>query len=154
MECSGLPPLSRAAVLLQGFFSARLEYNPATMAKAKRKKTASKRKLRRRGPTGSAAKLPKEAVTLVVILRAKEGQQGLLEAELRALIAPTRREEGCLIYDLHHAIDMPGTFLLHEVWATRDHHRLHMKTPHFLRWDARKDALLSGREATFWQQLA
>jgi quinol monooxygenase YgiN len=90
----------------------------------------------------------------VVILRAKEGQQGLLEAEIRALIGPTRREEGCLIYDLHHAIDTPGTFLLHEVWATRDHHRLHMKTPHFLRWDARKDALLATREVSFWQQLA
>ena len=137
-----------------GLFSARLEYNPATMAKAKRKKTSSTRRVARHGPTRSAAKLPKEAVTLVVILRAKGGQQGLLEAEIRALIGPTRREEGCLIYDLHHAIDTPGTFLLHEVWATRDHHRLHMKTPHFLRWDARKDALLATREVSFWQQLA
>ena len=150
-------PLCRTAVLPSAgpSFSARLEYNPATMAKAKRKKkTSSTRRVARRGPTGSAAKLPKEAVTLVVILRAKEGQQGLLEAELRALIGPTRREEGCLTYDLHHAIDTPGTFLLHEIWSTRDHHRLHMKTPHFLRWDARKDALLATREVSFWQQLA
>ena len=123
------------------------------MAKAKRKKTSSKRKLARR-PTRAAAKLPKDAVILVVILRGKEGQEGLLEAELRALIPPTRREEGCITYDLHRALDTPGTFLLHEVWATRDHHKLHTKTPHFLRWDARKDALLAIREATFWQQLA
>jgi quinol monooxygenase YgiN len=120
------------------------------MANRKTKKPAARRKLR----LSSAVKLPKNAVTLVVILRAKEGQEGLLEAELRALIAPTRREEGCLTYDLHRALDTPGAFLLHEVWATPDHHRLHPKTPHFLRWDARKDALLAGREATFWQQLA
>jgi quinol monooxygenase YgiN len=123
---------------------------PATMAKRKAKKPAARRKARSRG----TAKLPKSAVTLVVILRAKEGQELLLEAELRALIAPTRREDGCLTYDLHRALEIPSAFLLHEVWATRDHHRLHTKTPHFLRWDARKDALLAGRDATFWSQLA
>lgn len=120
------------------------------MAKRKAKKPATRRKARSR----TVAKLPKNAVTLVVILRAKEGQEGLLEAELRALIAPTRREDGCLTYDLHRALDIPGAFLLHEVWATREHHRLHTKTLHFLRWDARKDALLAGRDATFWSQLA
>jgi quinol monooxygenase YgiN len=123
------------------------------MAKPK-KKTSAKRKAARRRPTSGSAKLPKNAVTLVVILRAKEGQELLLEAELRALLAPTRREEGCLTYDLHRAIDTPGAYLLHEVWATREHHRLHTKTPHFLRWDARKDALLTGRDVTFWSQLA
>jgi len=120
------------------------------MAKRKTKKHAARRKVR----LSSASKLPKNAVTLAVILRAKEGQEGLLEAELRALIAPTRREEGCLTYDLHRALEIPGAFLLHEVWATREHHRLHTKTRHFLRWDARKDALLAGRDATFWQRLA
>jgi quinol monooxygenase YgiN len=123
---------------------------PATMAKRKARRPATRRKARR----GAPAKLPKNAVTLVVILRAKEGQEPLLEAELRALIAPTRREDGCLTYDLHRALEIPGAFLLHEVWATREHHRLHTKTPHFLRWDARKDALLAGRDANFWQQLA
>ena len=66
----------------------------------------------------------------------------MLEAELRALMSPTRREEGCWQYDLHHAIDQPGMFLLHEVWESREHHTEHTKTPHFLRWNARKDALL------------
>jgi quinol monooxygenase YgiN len=123
---------------------------PATMAKRKAKKHATRHKARSR----TAAKLPKHAVTLVVILRAKQGQEGVLEAELRALLAPTRREDGCLAYDLHRALEIPGAFLLHEVWATREHHRLHTKTLHFLRWDARKDALLAGRDATFWSPLA
>ena len=123
------------------------------MAKRK-KKTSAKRNFTRRRTTTAAAKLPKNAVTLVVILRAKQGQEFLLEAELSALIAPTRREEGCLTYDLHRALDTAGAFLLHEIWATREHHRLHTKTPHFLRWDARKDALLATRDATFWSHVA
>ena len=98
-------------------------------------------------------KLPREAVTLVVLLRSKEGQHLLLEAEIRALLAPTRKEEGCLQYDLHHSPDNPSLFLLHEVWATRAHHTAHTKTSHFLRWDARKDSLLASRDITFWQQI-
>jgi len=122
------------------------------MAKRKAKKAAVR--ARRKRGRGERGKLPKEAVTLIVILRAKEGQAALLEAELRALIAPTRREDGCLRYDLHRGTEVPGTFLLHEVWATREHHRLHMNTPHFLRWNAGKDALLAARDGTFWSQIA
>ena len=122
------------------------------MAKRKAKKIAARASPKR--GSGRAGKLPKEAVTLIVILRAKEGQGVLLEAELRALIAPTRREDGCLTYDLHRGTEIPGAFLLHEVWASREHHRLHTSTPHFLRWNARKDALLAARDATFWTQVA
>lgn len=120
----------------------------------KSKQTASKRGARSRKTFSfGRGKLPKQAVTLMVILRAKEGQQALLEAELRALVAPTRKEDGCLAYDLHQNADAPGAFLLHEVWASREHHRAHTQTPHFLRWNARKDALLAARDATFWTQL-
>lgn len=121
------------------------------MAKRRSKRPRPRSKGSRRSARG---KLPKDAVTLVVILRAREGQAVLLEAELRALIGPTRKEEGCLRYDLHRSVDGPAAFLLHEVWETREHHTRHTKTPHFLRWDARKDALIALRDATFWKQLA
>lgn len=120
------------------------------MAKQRRRKAGSRRSRDRNTATG---KLPKDAVTLVVILRARDGQEILLEAELRALIGPTRKEEGCLRYDLHRSLEGPAAFLLHEVWETREHHTKHTKTPHFLRWNARKDSLIISREATFWKQL-
>jgi quinol monooxygenase YgiN len=129
------------------------------MARRKAKRAASKRSgkknsLRRTRPRSRGnAKLPKEAVTLIVLLRAREGQETILEAELRALAGPTRKEEGCLRYDLHRSVDTLGALLLHEVWASRDAHTEHTHTPHFLRWNARKDALLAGRDATFWKQV-
>jgi quinol monooxygenase YgiN len=124
------------------------------MARRKAKKSARHRSRRKKSKGAKVVKLPKHAVTLVVILRAKEGQEPLLEAELHALVAPTRREEGCLQYDVHRSTDLPSQFLLHEVWETREHHTAHTRTPHFLRWNARKDSLLVAREATFWQQIA
>jgi quinol monooxygenase YgiN len=122
---------------------------------AKRKKKArrlARPKSRRKAASGG--KLPRNAVTLIVILRPREGQEILLEAELRALIGPTRKEEGCISYELHRALEPPGGFLLHEVWASRDAHTEHMHSPHFLRWNARKDALLTSRDGTFWTQIA
>ncbi len=123
------------------------------MAKRKTKaRRPSRSKARRKAASGG--KLPKDAVTLIVILRAREGQETLLEAELRALVGPSRKEEGCLTFDLHRSVDTPGAFLLHEVWASRDAHTEHMHTPHFLRWNAGKDALLTSRDGTFWKQIA
>ena len=126
------------------------------MAKRRARKAATRKPKRgaRRARGTVGGKLPKGAVTLIVILRAREGQETLLEAELRAMVGPTRKEEGCLRYDLHRSIDTPGALLLHEVWNSREAHTEHTHSPHFLRWNARKDALLASRDATFWTQVA
>lgn len=123
------------------------------MPKRKTKARRPARKKARKKPS-SGGKLPKDAVTRMVVLRAREGQELLLEAELRALIGPSRKEEGCLTFDLHGSADQHGSYLLHEVWASRDAHTEHTHTPHFLRFDARKDALVTSRDGAFWKQIA
>src|SRR6266446_8388156 len=118
------------------------------MAKRKAKRAASRRSSKKKSSRKTRsrprvnAKLPKDAVTLIVLLRAREGQETILEAELRALVGPTRKEAGCIRYDLHRSVDVLGAFLLHEVWETREAHTQHTNSPHFLRWNARKDALI------------
>jgi quinol monooxygenase YgiN len=123
------------------------------MAKRKARRSAAKR-LTRRKSRSSSGKLPKDAITRTVVLKPRPGQEILLEAELRALIGPSRKEEGCFTFDIHRSVEPPTAFLLHEVWASLDHHMRHTKTPHFLRWDARKDALIVSREGVFWRQIA
>jgi quinol monooxygenase YgiN len=123
------------------------------MAKRKTKaRRPARSKARRKAASGG--RLPKDAVTQIVILHAREGQETLLEAELRALIGPSRKEEGCMTFDLYRALETPGAFLLHEVWTSRDAHTEHIHTPHFLRWNAGKDALITSRDGTFWKQIA
>ncbi len=118
-----------------------------------KRKTKKKPSHPRKSQKASKAKLPKDAITLIVQLRPREGQETLLEAELRALVGPTRKEDGCLTYDLHRSAEGPSAFLLDEVWASREAHSRHTNTPHFLRWNARKDALLASREVTYWKQV-
>ena len=127
------------------------------MAKRKARRASSARRSRRsrsRRLTGVYDKLPKDAATLLVVLRPREGQEIFLEAELRALIGPTRKEDGCLRYDLYRSSEGPVAYLLYEIWESRERHTAHTKTDHFLRWNARKDSLLASREAGFWKQIA
>jgi quinol monooxygenase YgiN len=123
------------------------------MAKRKAKKEARRASGARRRKRSAAGKLPKDAATLIVQLRAREGQETILDAELRALTGPSRKEDGCFRFDLYRSVDTPGAFLLHEVWASREAHTEHTHTPHFLRWNARKDALIASRDGTFWKQV-
>ncbi len=97
-------------------------------------------------------RLTENAVTLTVQFHAREGQEGVLEQELRNLVGPTRKEDGCLAYELHRAANTPGLFMLIEIWASRDHHTRHLETPHMQRWAACKDAFLASREASFWKR--
>jgi quinol monooxygenase YgiN len=126
------------------------------MAKPKRKKSAKRSPARKsaRHSSAKSVKLPKDAVALAVIMHAKPGQELLLQAELSALVKPTRKEPGCIAYDLHRSADIPGDFLFFEIWASREAHAEHKRTPHFLRWNARKDTLLAAREATFWKKIS
>jgi len=123
------------------------------MAKSKAKKKTRKPSRAKGRKRPAAGKLPKDAATLIVHLRAREGQETILEAELRALTGPSRKEDGCFRFDLYRSVDTPGAFLLHEVWASREAHTEHTHTPHFLRWNARKDSLITSRDATFWKQV-
>jgi quinol monooxygenase YgiN len=120
---------------------------------ARGRKRGSGRAESRKGRSGVKGKAGKDAVTLIVQLRPREGQEILLEAELRALIGPTRKEEGCLVYDLYRTAEGVAGFMLYEVWAKREDHTRHTNTPHFLRWNARKDALLHSYDRAFWKQI-
>src|SRR6266404_1031750 len=64
---------------------------PAIMAKKKTKRASGKKRVRRGSKARSNEKLPKDAVTLAVILRPRDGQDMMLEAELRSDRAYAKR---------------------------------------------------------------
>jgi len=64
---------------------------------------------------------------------AKPGQQSRLRDELNRLIAPTRAESGCILYDLHESVDDPAQFLFYEIWQSQAHLDAHFQTPHLQR---------------------
>jgi len=125
-----------------------------TKSSAKRKKPA--RSKRPAAPQWKPFLISQDSVMLLVILQARPGKEQELEKELRALIVPTRQEEGCLRYSLYGATESgnAGTFLFYEVWRTPEDHTLHTQTPHFKHFAARKDELVEARDSAFWKQIA
>lgn len=49
---------------------------------------------------------------------------------LKKLVFVTRKEEGCLQYDLIEDIENKGVFFLVELWESQEHHYQHTGTEH------------------------
>jgi len=60
-----------------------------------------------------------ELLTVVAEFQAIAGKEAEARAALLALIEPTRKEQGCVQYDLHVLNDQPGRFLFYENWSSR-----------------------------------
>lgn len=75
---------------------------------------------------------------IVALFRFKENH--LMEAvELfQTLVRETRKEAGCLQYDLIEDKDNKGTFFLVELWEIVEHHNAHNGTDHLMEF--RKNA--------------
>lgn len=52
---------------------------------------------------------------------------------MRELVAATRREEGCISYEVHQDIKQPTILTMLEEWQSEAALAEHMKTPHFTR---------------------
>lgn len=57
---------------------------------------------------------------------------------LKKLVFETRKEEGCLQYDLIEDIENKGVFFLVELWETEEHHHQHNGSEHL--FEFRKNA--------------
>jgi len=84
-----------------------------------------------------------EPLTVVATLEAKPGQEAALEQALRALLLPTRAEQGCVTYDLHRSAETPGLFVFHETWSSRPLWEAHMRSPHLQAFGAQQEALVA-----------
>ncbi len=84
-----------------------------------------------------------QPLIVVAEMKAKAGLEAELKKQTMALIAPTRREEGCVQYDLHECDSEPGRFLFYEIWASHAAWQTHMKQPHLERFLGGLDAVLS-----------
>ncbi len=70
-----------------------------------------------------------KSLTVVAQLKAKPGKESQVRQELLSLVAPSRKDAGCLNYDLHQAVDNPTLFLFHENWTSKAHLDAHLQKP-------------------------
>jgi len=83
-----------------------------------------------------------EKLTIVARIESKKNSIGVVEAELLKLIEPTRKEAGCLQYDLHQDNDHPENFLFFENWESRESWQEHMNNEHLKAYMAATEGLI------------
>jgi quinol monooxygenase YgiN len=80
--------------------------------------------------SGGSTEVPKGAVILTAIVKAKPGQEDAVKDALLSLVEPTRKESGCLLYNLHQSKSDQTMFMFYEQWASKEALDAHGKTPH------------------------
>ena len=79
---------------------------------------------------------PKEmkenTLTVVAIAETSADRAEELKSVCMGLIEPTRKENGCISYDLYQDTTNPGKFTFIENWQSKEHLDVHLKTPHLV----------------------
>ena len=86
--------------------------------------------------------MDKPPLTVFAEFHAKPGREEELRGLLMGLLEPTRKEQGCLRYDLHRDNDKPGHFLFFENWTSMALLQAHLASPHLTSFQARSADLL------------
>lgn len=71
-----------------------------------------------------------QPVRVVATLRCKPGLGGEALAPMRACVAETRREPGCIDYAAYRAPENADRIVVVELWESRDALAIHNRTPH------------------------
>lgn len=75
-------------------------------------------------------------LTIVANIRAKADKVEIVKSELLKLIETTRKEAGCINYDLHQDNQNPTHFLFFENWESRELWQQHMNNTHLAEYMA------------------
>jgi quinol monooxygenase YgiN len=101
--------------------------------------------------------MPNDHVILNVHLQAAAGREEEAAAQLRKLVAPTRREPGCVQYLLHRDPQDPTKFMFYEEFQSDDALQQHTQAPYFQEWvayQAAHEGLIENVTVTFWRSLS
>lgn len=74
--------------------------------------------------------MAKQVLGVVARIVAKPGSIERVKAALASLMEPTRREHGCLVYDLMQSTSDPAEFTFYEEWTDEAALDAHSRSPH------------------------
>ena len=93
-------------------------------------------------------------ITVVANIKARAGKETDTKAALMALIEPTRKENGCLKYDLHISASDASEFLFYEHWTSEDALVKHSQSEHIKGLKERSEELLARpTTVTIWRMI-
>ena len=93
-------------------------------------------------------------LTVMALIRAKSEKEEIVKQGLLALLEPTRKEAGCINYDLHQSVGTPGLFMFYENWKSNKDLDEHLKMPYMKDFMRKGREILAGPpEVTLWEMI-
>lgn len=93
-------------------------------------------------------------VTVVARFKAKPGLERQVADALSSLVQPTRKEPGCVNYDLHQSPEDKTLFLFYENWTSKRDLDEHLETPYLRDFLSKApDILAEPVEITLWDMM-
>lgn len=71
-------------------------------------------------------------LSLVVVVNIKPEHKEHVKKSMMSLLLPTRKEEGCILYDLHEDRENTNTFIFYEIWESEEYLAKHLQSEHVL----------------------
>jgi quinol monooxygenase YgiN len=81
-------------------------------------------------------------ITVVAKLVAKKNFVEAVKDELLKLIPPTRKESGCIEYNLHQDNLNPALFIFYEIWDSAASLEMHICTDHYKAYARALDGII------------
>ena len=95
-----------------------------------------------------------DKLTVVARIKAKPGLEQRVREALLALVEPTRKEPGCINYDLHQSLEDNTLFLFYENWKSKKDLDEHLNMPYLRDFLARADDVLEQPvEIALWEMI-
>ena len=96
-----------------------------------------------------------KSLTVVAHVKAQPGREADVRRELLSLVAPSRKDAGCLNYDLHQGVDNPALFMFHENWTSKTHLDRHLQKPDLQAVLARVAQMVAEPpQITLWERIS
>jgi len=77
-------------------------------------------------------KMNSNTLKVVAIAETSSDKAMELKKVCLGLIEPTRKESGCISYELYEDKTNPGRLTFIEEWESQEHLNIHLKTPHLV----------------------
>jgi quinol monooxygenase YgiN len=84
-------------------------------------------------------------IVLAVVWQAKPGHESEVADLFRKLTEASRKEPGCLMYQVHRHKDAPARFFIYEQYKDEAALEAHKQTPHFLEYARKQLAPIADR---------
>ncbi|MCL5123985.1 MAG: antibiotic biosynthesis monooxygenase [Deltaproteobacteria bacterium] len=93
-------------------------------------------------------------VTVVARVVAKPGMEDVVKKTLMGLVPPTRKESGCINYDLHISTENTALFLFYENWTSKKDLDDHLAMPYLQDFLGRASEILAEPvDISLWERV-